>query len=98
MGRIYPKAFKAIPAKIRTGTRTNNVICALIRIKMISEIIAVMLPPINWTKPVPTKFLTPSTSVITLETRAPDLLLSKKLTGRVSSFCCTFARRIEIKC
>ena len=59
---------------------------------------AVTLPPINCTNPVPTKFLTPSTSVMTLETNAPDLLLSKKLIGRVSSFCCTLARRIEIKC
>ena len=36
-----------------------------------------IMPPISWTNPVPTKFLTPSTSVIILETSAPDLLLSK---------------------
>ena len=98
IGRIYPNAFKAIRAKIITGTKTNKVICALISINIIKEIMAVIVPPMSCTNPVPTKFLTPSTSVITLETKAPDLLLSKKLTGRVNNFFCTLARRIEIKC
>ena len=98
IGRMYPNALSAIRANMRTGTRTNKVICALIRIKITSEMMAVILPPINCTKPVPTKFRTPSTSVITLETKAPDLLLSKKLTGSLSNFCCTLARRTEIKC
>ena len=35
------------------------------------------IPPTSWINPVPTRFLTPSTSVIILETSAPDLLLSK---------------------
>ena len=47
MGRIYPKAFKAINAKIITGTKTNKVICALICISITKEIMAVIVPPIS---------------------------------------------------
>ena len=74
-------------AKIITGTITKKVIVAFILIKITKEIIAVRLPPINCTRPVPTKFLTPSTSVITRETRAPDFSLSKKEIGSVNNFC-----------
>ena len=62
------------------------------------EIIAVKLPPINWTSPVPTRLRTPSTSVMILETKAPDLLLSKNETGSFNNFCCTLALSKEIRC
>ena len=37
-------------------------------------------------RPVPIKFLTPSTSLIILETNAPDFVLSKKLIGSDKTF------------
>ena len=98
IGRIYTKAFMAIIAKIPTGTRTNTVINAFIFIKIIKEIIAVIEPPINWTNPVPTRFRTPSTSFITLDTRAPVLLLSKKFIGSDNNLRCTWERNRYIKC
>ena len=45
-----------------------------------------MIPPTNCTKPVPIKFLTPSTSLMILETKAPDFVLSKKRIGNESTF------------
>ena len=74
---MYPNALMAITAKISTGTKTKRVILGLILINRINEIIAVSVPPNNCTKPVPIRFLTPSTSLIIRDTKAPDLLLSK---------------------
>ena len=48
-----------------------------------------MVPPTNCTNPVPIKFLTPSTSVMILDTKAPDLVLSKNLIGSPIIFFCT---------
>ena len=86
--------------------KANELICsskiddydALVFYDMINEITEVSEPPMSCTSPVPTKFLTPSTSVMTLETNAPDLLLSKNRIGKVSNFFCTFALNKEIKC
>ena len=54
-------------------------------------------PPTSWTNPVPTRFRTPSTSVMILETNSPDLLLSKKRMGKWSTCFCTWTRNCEIK-
>ena len=43
-----------------------------------TDIIAVIVPPTSCTSPVPMRLRTPSTSLIILDTSAPDLLLSKK--------------------
>ena len=60
-----------------TGTKTYKVIIGLILINKINDTTEVKVPPINCTKPVPMRFLTPSTSVIMRDTNAPDLELSK---------------------
>ena len=83
--------------KMESGTNTKSVIQGFNLIKIISEIIAVNDPPTNCTKPVPIKFLTPSTSLIILDTKAPDFVLSKKLIGKDSTFFCTWARNSLIK-
>ena len=72
IGRILAKALSAIKANKPTGTKTKTVIVALMRSKSTREMIAVKVPPTNCTKPVPTRLRTPSTSVIILETKAPD--------------------------
>ena len=86
MGLIILKAFKAITAKMAKGMSVNKVMETLICSNSIKETTAVMAPPTNCTKPVPIKFLTPSTSVMILETKAPDLVLSKNLMGNPSIF------------
>ena len=89
MGLITLKAFRAMMAKMAKGMRVNKVIDTLICSNKIRETTAVMVPPTNCTRPVPIKFLTPSTSVIILDTKAPDLVLSKNRIGRPSIFFCT---------
>ena len=89
IGLITLKAFRAMMAKMAKGMRVNKVIDTLICSNKIKETTAVMVPPTNCTRPVPIKFLTPSTSVIILETRAPDLVLSKNPIGKPRIFFCT---------
>ena len=81
MGRIFPNAFKAISPKTATGIITNSVIFQLMLNKKNKQITEVSMPPTNCTRPVPTKFLTPSTSVITRDTSLPDCWLSKNRVG-----------------
>ena len=83
---MYLKAFRATTPKIATGRKTKRVIHALILMSNTTDIIAVILPPTSCTSPVPMRLRTPSTSLIILETKAPDLLLSKKLIGKESIF------------
>ncbi len=89
IGLITLKAFRAMMAKIAKGMSVNKVIDTLICSNKIRETTAVMVPPTNCTRPVPIKFLTPSTSVIIRETKAPDLVLSKNRMGRPRIFFCT---------
>ena len=91
------KALSATIPKIVKGTKTKSVIHGLSFIKIINDTMAVKEPPTNCTKPVPIKFLTPSTSVIILDTNAPDFVLSKKLIGNDKTFFCTCARNSLIK-
>ena len=88
----------ATKPKIATGTRTKAVIIGLIFINKNKEINAVRVPPISCTRPVPTIFLTPSTSLIIRETNSPDLLLSKKFIGKPKTFSCTLTLNSAIKC
>ena len=60
-------------AKIKIGISTEIVMIGLICNNRIMEATEVIVPPINCTNPVPTRLRTPSTSVITLDTNAPDL-------------------------
>ena len=97
IGRIYLNDFKAIKPNIDKGTKVKSVIQTFILNKITNVKIAVNEPPINCTKPVPIKFLTPSTSLIILETNAPDFVLSKKLMGKDNTFFCTCALNSDIK-
>ena len=47
IGRMYPKAFKAIMAKMPTGNNTKSVIQPLMLISITREITAVMEPPMS---------------------------------------------------
>ena len=64
-----------------TGTKTYRVKSGLIVMSKNKQMMAVITPPIIWAKPVPTIFLTPSTSFMIRETSSPVLTLSKYLTG-----------------
>ena len=97
IGRIYLNAFKATTPNTATGTNTKKVIDGLIWISNIIDITAVIVPPTSWTKPVPIKFRTPSTSLIILETNAPDFVLSKKRIGNDNTFFWTCALSSDIK-
>ena len=86
IGLIFLKAKKEMTPNINTGTKTYNVNVGLMLINKIKETIDVKIPPTSCTKPVPIILRTPSTSFITLETKAPVLLLSKKLMGSDNNF------------
>ena len=55
-------------------------------------------PPISWTRPVPTKLRTPSTSDMILETNSPDFVLSKKRVGKYITFFWTRTRSLAMRC
>ena len=94
---MYLNAFSATKPKIATGRKTNKVIHGFILMSSTTDIIAVIVPPTSCTSPVPIRLRTPSTSLIILDTSAPDLLLSKKLIGNESIFFCTCARNSLIR-
>ena len=96
-GRTTEKALIATTAKSAKGAKLNNVKGGLIRISKTKATTAVNNPPINCTRPVPTKLFTPSTSFITLETSAPLWVLSKKRTGSDKTLRCTSARSSVIR-
>ena len=80
------------------GSNTKSVINGLMYIRNPTEMIAVNTPPTSCTRPVPTKLRTPSTSFITLDTRAPDFWLSKNRVGSRSKCFCTLDLKTEIRC
>ena len=92
IGRILPKAFMATKAKKPTGTKVKIVMVGLIVINQTKEMRAVSVPPMSWTRPVPTKLRTPSTSLMMRLTKAPLFVLSKKLVGRERIFRWTWVR------
>ena len=57
----------------RSGPRARVVMITSIRTRKMKATIAVIVPPTNCTSPVPTRFLTPSTSSIMRDTNSPVL-------------------------
>ena len=67
----------------------TNVSMALIRTRRTKAIIAVNSPPMSSTRPVPTRFRTPSASLMIREIKTPVFVESKYDTGRRRTCACT---------
>ncbi len=76
MGRMVPNARFRKNMNAPTSAMAITVISALMRNRTTSAITAVTSPPRNSTRPVPTRFRTPSTSLMMRETSVPVLLES----------------------
>ncbi len=80
-GRSRWNAFVETKPKPASGTSASPVMTASMRTRNTKATTAVTVPPTSWTRPVPTRFRTPSTSSMMRETSSPDFVLSKMRTG-----------------
>ena len=87
----------AIPVpKIARKITVPRVSCQFSQKRTPSATTAVKRPPTSWMRPVPTRFLMPSGSVMTRDTSMPLFVLSKKRTGRRTRCAWTSSRRFDM--